>query len=258
MTKALSYRFLGAFHVWLLSAPLNLNASPIALVTNGRTNEVIVFNLNANQVVKRIVVGRSPRAIVFGADYAKAFVSAEGEVSVIDTLSLKVEDKVPLEGRGTALAVPPDGDQLYVGVRGQAERDRLDLFSLSQKRRLRTVPIGEGVSHILASPDGRQVYVTNHNSFNVHIFDTPTLNLVREILVAPLGKGAWDKPHYMAPTRNFSRFYMPFQGRALVEVDTLSLTLKVHQKSIDSASTSTSTASPSPRTARDFTSSTAT
>lgn len=216
------WAFLGA--IWLIAC--QVWAFPVALVTGTRSGEVIAINLDSNAVVSRVPGGRSPTALALQG--GKAFVASDGLVSVIDLGNLALLDQISIEGRGTAIGTSPDGQHVFVGVRAGGETNRLDLISLAEKRRIRTAPVGVGVSHIVVTPDGKRIYVVNHDSFNVHVFDGSTLTLTREITVAPLGRGAWDKPHYLVPGKDYSRLYLPFQGKALVEIDAHTLAPKTH------------------------------
>lgn len=173
------WTFLGA--IWLIAC--QVWAFPVALVTGTRSGEVLAINLDSNAVVSRIPGGRSPTALALQG--GKAFVAGDGLVLVIDLENLKLLDQISIEGRGTAIAASPDGQFIFVGVRAGGETNRLDLISLAEKRRIRTAPVGVGVSHIVVTPDGKRTYVVNHDSFNVHVFDGSNLTLTREITVAP-------------------------------------------------------------------------
>lgn len=68
----------------------------------------------------------------------------------------------PLEGDGSSLAVSPSGDILYVAV---PDTSRIEVFSLPELTRIRTIAPGVGVNQIVADHQGR-LYTAAYGSLH--------------------------------------------------------------------------------------------
>jgi len=129
------------------------------------------------------------------------------------------------------VAVSRDGTLCYVAVHLSGGDQ---LFAVDLRGRLRgQVPIGERAFGIYLSPDGKTLYVPEHDGFSLSVIDPVALAKRRTIPLRPLGEGAFDKPHYLAMSSDGATLYLPFQGRALVAIDTSSFTVNTYPLTIN-------------------------
>lgn len=95
------------------------------------------------------------------------------------------------------------------------------------------VPIGRRAFGVYLSPDGRILYIPEHDAFALSVVDVAVFAKRRTIPLNPLGPGAFDKPHYLAISPDGARLYLPFQGRALLVIDTRSWNTASHPLEIE-------------------------
>jgi YVTN family beta-propeller protein len=87
-----------------------------AYVSVSQLDQVAVLALPGGEIVRRIEVGRRPRALALSADGTKLAVAnlAGGTISVVNTDSQKEEAQVPLKGVNVrGLAITADGTEAY-------------------------------------------------------------------------------------------------------------------------------------------------
>ena len=98
-------------------------------------------------------VGDSPERIVVSLDGTRVFVNdTKGEeVGVIDSASMEVLTRVPVEASGwhQGMAFSPDGDRLYAVNHGAGSVSVLDT---SAHRVINRISVGQGPSNIISVP----------------------------------------------------------------------------------------------------------
>ena len=90
--------------------------------SNGRTNNVTVFDLNTNKVLTLISVGQNPDAILYET-YSKKIITCNGRgknLSIIDPVQNKLLDSVDVGGKPET-AVSDGMGKLYVNVEDKNE-----------------------------------------------------------------------------------------------------------------------------------------
>ena len=105
-----------------------INASKKGYTSNGRTNDVTVFNLTTNEVITKIATGENPDAIFYD-EFSKKIITCNGrskDLTVIDPATDKVVATIPLGGKPET-AVSNDAGHVYVNVEDKNEIVDIDI-----------------------------------------------------------------------------------------------------------------------------------
>lgn len=176
--------------------------STIAYVGVEGEDEVWVINLETENVLAKIKVGRAPHGIVFGPNKRYGYVSNIGShnISVIDVSKNKVVDTIPARTNPLGAAVTPDGKTLLVAT--PSTNDVL-IFDISpgdeqpKPKLIASIPtetLSSYMPHLIAvSPDSKRAWVTNMDSGDISVIDISKKEIVSSIKV---GNG----PHGIAGT----------------------------------------------------------
>lgn len=170
-------------------------------------NAVDVIDLAATKVRGRISVGDEPWHAALTPDGARLLVgnARSGDVSIVDTTSLKVAATVPLEGRSLRrIAVDPKGEAAYVAHiadrGGQVTLQNIERGLVIDNRLARVMVDGSGAQRmgldmkgygasdpegVAVSPDGARLAVT--------------IGGTRDILLLALPLAMPDKPGEFIP-----------------------------------------------------------
>jgi YVTN family beta-propeller protein len=96
--------------------------------SNGRLNNVTVFDLNTNKVITQIPTGQNPDAIMY-EPFIKKIITCNGRsqnLSIIDPTENKLIDSIPVGGKPET-AVSDGAGKLYVNIEDKSEIVVVDL-----------------------------------------------------------------------------------------------------------------------------------
>jgi hypothetical protein len=153
-------RFLAA-----AAAPLVLGRMPaawtrsrsLALVTADLEASVVVVELGAGRVLRRIATPAGPRSIervgAFGALVAH---TASGRISVVDARSLEVDEVDGAFGAPRYTAARADGRLAYVSDSARAE---VVVVDVARRRALARLEVDGPARHLSLAPHGRRLWV---------------------------------------------------------------------------------------------------
>ena len=129
-------------------------------VSDGRANEVVVFDRKTFAKVGAIATGTNPDGMVFDpkSKTVWAFNGRSNNASVIDTATQKVIATVPLPGK-PEFPVSDEAGFVYVNIEDKNEIVKLDVAA---KKIAATWPL-EG----LESPSGQAIDISGHRLFSV-------------------------------------------------------------------------------------------
>ena len=201
-------------------------------VTNRGSGDLAILDEASLTVRKVIQVGERAWGVAVAPDGKTACVSYAAGLAVVNLEAGIVTERAALGGQGLGVAMSRDGALCYVAV-NRSGGDRLVAVELRGGQLRGQVPIGERAFGVYLSPDGRTLYVPEHDGFALSVVEVASLTTRRQIPLQPLGEGAFDKPHYLAMTSDGATLYLPFQGRALVAIDTSAFTVTSHPLSIN-------------------------
>jgi DNA-binding beta-propeller fold protein YncE len=100
--------------------------------SNGRINNVTVFDLNSNQVITQIATGQNPDAIMY-EPFSKKIITCNGRsksLTIIDPVNNKAVDSIPLDGKPET-AVSNETGKVYVNIEDKSEIAEVDMKTLA-------------------------------------------------------------------------------------------------------------------------------
>jgi YVTN family beta-propeller protein len=159
-----------------------------AYVANRAAGVVTVVDTAIDQVVATIPIPDGPpQYLAFAPDGKRLYVSIFNDpdrsinrVAVLDTATNTVVTTIKVGSRPFALAVSPDGSQIYVPNHDSGTISVIDTASNSLVTDIRVKPNPHWVAF---SKDGTRAYAVNHESNIVSVIDTSTRAIVAEIPV---------------------------------------------------------------------------
>ncbi len=159
-----------------------------AYVANRGAGVVTVVDTAINKVVAQIPIPDGPpQYLAFAPDGRRLYVSvfkdpdrSINEVAVLDTLSNRVITTIPVGTRPFALAVKPDGSEIYVPNHDSGTVSVIDTRTDSF---VTDIQVKANPHWLEFSKDGRYAYTANHDSNLVSVIDTATRTVTAEIPV---------------------------------------------------------------------------
>ena len=132
--------------------------------------------------------------VVVSADKRRAYVTniGSGTTTAIDLVNERKLQDMPTGGGSEALALTPDGRELWVAARADGHIAIVDTATLAVKARLPLpgIPIRIGMT-----PDGRTVLVTCAGAAEIVALDVATrVERGRAKVTVPLAPGAHERP----------------------------------------------------------------
>ncbi len=110
-------------------------------ISNGRTNNVTVFDLKTEKTLRQIPTGENPDAIMYD-NFSKKIYTCNGkskDLSVIDPATDKVIKTISLGGKPET-AVSDDAGKLYINVEDKSEIAEVNTRTLTLKNRWSIAP----------------------------------------------------------------------------------------------------------------------
>ncbi len=150
--------------------------------SNGRLNNVTVFDLTTNKVLTQIPTGLNPDAIFYD-DYSKKIITCNGRsnsLSIIDPLTDQVIDTIALSGKPET-AVSDGAGKVFVNIENKSSISEIDMKNLRLEN---TWPIAPGESpsglsidrktkRLFAGCDNKMLVVLNAK--NGSVVSTPAI-----------------------------------------------------------------------------------
>lgn len=109
--------------------------------SNGRSNNVSVFDLKSNEVLSQIQTGENPDAIMYDG-FSKMIITCNGrsnDLTVIDPATEKVVATIPVGGKPET-AVPSGDGKLFVNIEDKNEVVVIDIKTYTVTRRWSLAP----------------------------------------------------------------------------------------------------------------------
>jgi len=110
--------------------------------SNGRLNNITVFDLKTNAVLKQIPVGENPDAIMY-EEFTKKLITCNGrshDLSIVDPVTESVVTTIPLSGKPET-AVSDGAGKLYVNIE---DKNLISVVDLKTNAVLNSWPIAPG------------------------------------------------------------------------------------------------------------------
>jgi len=96
--------------------------------SNGRLNNVTVFDLKTNAVLSQIATGQNPDAIMYD-EYSKKIITCNGrsnDLSIVDPFTEKVVATIPVGGKPET-AVSDNAGHIYVNIENKNEISKINI-----------------------------------------------------------------------------------------------------------------------------------
>jgi YVTN family beta-propeller protein len=174
-------------------------------VANSGADSVSLVNLETNQEVAQIPVGRLPYGVAITPDGSTLYVNNWGEntVSVVDLLALKEVNKISVGGLPYTIVMNPNGEVVYVS---NFASNSISVLSTATNETIATVPItGRSPWGIALSPDGHTLASANFHSgdvslvaVNPHYLESARIDLRFESENVPTGTFAAKNIRYVS------------------------------------------------------------
>jgi YVTN family beta-propeller protein len=130
------------------------------------------------RIVSEIKCVSSPDRVEFSSDGNTAYVPdrVEYNITVIDTRTGAIEDKIPLIGRPNTAVLSRDRKTLYSGIwplnADEARRGYIQFIDTSKLRVVRTITTQGGIHDTWMSPDGKELLAMSPEGRFMDLFDT--------------------------------------------------------------------------------------
>jgi hypothetical protein len=185
--------------------PTEVNYGRIHVINSATGHLVHSFEFRLDPRGPRVPASLTPRPdVVVSADGRTAYVSAGGEVVVIDTLSFAITARIPAGIDLSGLAMSADGSRIYVADRAAATIVVVD--TASKQVDGESIPTPSGVTSLAVSPDGARLYAVKSDSPNIYAIDVAT----RRILDGNWATGT--QPLQLTVHPDGSRLYVVHRG----------------------------------------------
>lgn len=153
--------------------------------SNGRLNNVTVFDLNSNKVLTQIATGENPDAILY-EPFSKKIITCNGrskDLSVIDPGENKVIATIPVGGKPET-AVSNEAGKLFVNIEDKSEIAEVDMKTFTVTNHWSIAP-GEEPSGLAFDKKTNRLFAGCGNKLLV-IVDASTGKVIDKL---PIGDG---------------------------------------------------------------------
>jgi YVTN family beta-propeller protein len=126
--------------------------------SNGRSNNVTVFDLTTSQVLSQIPAGENPDAILY-EPFSKKIITCNGrskDLSIIDPSSGKIISTVPVGGKPETAVSDGEG-KLYVNIEDKNEIAEINLKTFIVENRWSILP-GEGPTGLVFDKKTKRLF----------------------------------------------------------------------------------------------------
>jgi DNA-binding beta-propeller fold protein YncE len=174
--------------------------SPVALVTAETENEVLAVSLPGGNVLRRVHL-HDPQTIAAGAAGPAVVVSPSGTVTILAWRSLHVLAVLRDFRSPQIAAITPDGKWAYITDGGSGD---LSVVSLTKRRVVDRVFVGDGAHHLTIRPDGQRTWVAlGERATTIVVLNTARVDRprvlgsihpavsVHDLAFAPDGRTVW-------------------------------------------------------------------
>ena len=153
------------------------------MVASLRRGQVDIYDANGPRLLDRLRVGNKPSHIAFSPDSRFAFITIQGDGTVI-AIDLQTRRVVwQMQVGPEPAGIIWHRDRLIVGVMG---RDHFAVLNPATQKVESTIRVGRGAHTIFASPDGKTLWATSRVQSRIAEIDPATLE-VRRIHEVPGG-----------------------------------------------------------------------
>lgn len=155
------------------------------ITTNGRSNNVTIFDLKTLATITDLPTGKNPDALIYDNYSERIFVfnHSGGSATVIDIAGGKVVGTVELGGEGVEAGVSDEKGTIFVNLEDKNEIVSFDAKTLALKNRWSIAP-GEEPTGLAMDTKTHRLFTVCHNELMI-VLDSDNGNIVAKV---PIGK----------------------------------------------------------------------
>ena len=146
----------------------------LVLQSNSGGDNIHIIDVATNTVVGEIDDVPIPHGVSYHPDGSVYYISNEFDhtLDVVSTSTLKVLKQIPLTDGPNNLGITPDGEKLYVAIRGGS--GGVDVIDTRTQTMVRHIPTLGGVHNVFVTPDGRHAVAGMIPARTLTVIDTAT------------------------------------------------------------------------------------
>lgn len=155
------------------------------IITNGRGNNVVIFDLTTLKPIVKLPAGKNPDALLYDGFSKQVFVFNHSDVTAtaIDISAGTVTGTVNLGGTALEAGASDEAGTIYVNLEDDSEIVAFDTKSLMVKNRWKLAP-GEGPTGLAIDTGSKRLFSVCHNGVMM-VLDSETGSTVAQV---PIGK----------------------------------------------------------------------
>lgn len=151
--------------------------------SNGRLNNLTVFDLLTNAVLSQIAVGENPDAIFYD-EFSKKIITCNGrskDLSIIDPVTQKVVATIPVGGKPET-AVSNNAGKIYVNIEDKNEIIVVDAVSFLVEKRWTVAP-GEAPTGLAYDAKTKRLFAGCSDNKLLMVLDAVNGNIISKITI---------------------------------------------------------------------------
>ncbi|MFA8439829.1 YncE family protein [Pueribacillus sp. YX66] len=187
------------------------DAHQMLVLTDAKHNEAVLFDMDKEEIIKRIKVGSYPNSISADESFLYVLNGDHGTVSVIDLFTYEVVRTFPVVEHPTDIVV--NGRNVWVGGHGSYGElnEYVHIYDASTGKLVEKVKAGSMPIAFYTDERDEDMFVLSHGSNEMHIIDKESFRVKEKIETS-------DNPYYV--TADEQHIYVTaLDGDTLLLVD---------------------------------------
>ena len=155
-------------------------------ITNGKSNNVTIFDLKTLKVIKDVPAGKNPDALLYDKFSGQVFIfnNDSKDITVIEAASGNVTNTFSLGGNPEA-GVSDDNGVIFVNIEDTDEVVSFDAKTLTIKNKWKLTPGGEP-NGIVLDKETHRLFSACRKNHAMMVLDSNTIEILGQL---PIGKG---------------------------------------------------------------------
>jgi len=178
----------------------------VLMIVNRDSNDIAFMDLKTKQMVGRTFLGNNvnPHMVMMSPDgrYVVTGGTRANTAYIIETATLKLVKKIPVDIAPEHLAFSPDSRWYY---QGNPEGDSISVIDMQSLTKVKTIPGFAEPLNVTFTPDGSKAYVGNYGAHWVGVIDVKRHELLKRIQIsAPENRSQLDPERYLGEIKGIN------------------------------------------------------